>query len=92
MNLKIWSMSQRLEEHFNYHNLRSNRCWEISKVRTINFGTETMRYRGPKIKEMLPPNIKVYKSLEEFKLKIKHGNLPTAHVDYVKNLCIIKDS
>ena len=26
------------EEHINYHNLRSNRCWEIFKVRTVNCG------------------------------------------------------
>ena len=27
------------EAHVNYHNLRSNRCWEIPRVRTINYGT-----------------------------------------------------
>ena len=59
------------EDHINYHNLRSNRCWEISKVRTVNYGTETMRYRGPKIWGMLPPKIKESKSLEEVKLNIK---------------------
>ena len=59
------------EEHINYHNLRSNRFWEISKVRTVNYGTETMRYRGPKVWELLPINIKESKSLEEFKYKIK---------------------
>ena len=59
------------KNHINHHNLRSNRCWEISKVRSVNYGTETMRYRGPKLWEMLPPNLKESKSLEEFKLKIK---------------------
>ena len=59
------------EEHINYHNLRSNRFWEISKVRTVNYGTETMRYRGPKVWELLPINIEESKSLEEFKYKIK---------------------
>ena len=60
------------EAHVNYHNLRSNRCWEIPRVRTVNYGTETMRYRGPKIWEMIPPNIKESKSLNEFKTKIKN--------------------
>ena len=55
------------EEQINYHNLRSNRCWEICEVN----GTETMRYRGPKIWEMLSPKIIVSKSLKEFKLNIK---------------------
>ena len=80
---------QGLFEEHNYHNLISNKCWEIFKERTVNYGTETLRYRGPEIWEMLPSKIKESKSLEEFKLNIKTWNLSATHVDYVENLCII---
>ena len=46
-------------------------------MRTVNYGTETMRYSGPIIREKLPPNIKESKSLNEFEIKIKNGNLTT---------------
>ena len=58
-------------EQVNVHDLRNKRCWEIPKVRTVGYGTETIRYRGPKIWELLPTEIKEAKSLIEFKTKIK---------------------
>ena len=30
------------------YNLRSQRCWQSSNVRTVNFGTETLLHRGQK--------------------------------------------
>ena len=30
----------------NSYNLRNNRCWQISNVRTVGFGTETLLIRG----------------------------------------------
>ena len=30
----------------NPHNLRNNRCWQTSNVRTVGFGTETLLFRG----------------------------------------------
>ena len=35
------------------------------------YGTETIRYRGPKTWALLPEEIKVSKTLTEFKWKIK---------------------
>ena len=32
----------------NIYNLKSQRCWQSSNVRTVNFGTETLSYRGKK--------------------------------------------
>ena len=58
-------------EHVNTHDLRNNRCWDIMRVRTVHYGTETVRYRGPKTWEMLPQIIKASKTLQEFKNKIK---------------------
>ena len=34
------------KEHVNTYDLRNNRSWELPKVRTIHYGTETIRFRG----------------------------------------------
>ena len=52
-------------------NLRNNNDWEIPKVRTVNNGIETIRYRGPITWELVPTDIKESKSLTEFKENIK---------------------
>ena len=59
------------KEHVNSYDLREKRCWEISKARTVHFGTETIRFRGPIIWEMLPTDIKESNNLQEFKTKVK---------------------
>ena len=53
------------------YDLRSNGCWQTSRVRTVAYGTETIRYRGPKTWDMLPQSIKDSKTHSEFKAKIK---------------------
>ena len=58
-------------EHINLHDLRKKRSLDVSKVNTAHFGTETIRFRGPKTWEMLPSEIQESKSLQEFKAKIK---------------------
>ena len=52
-------------------NLRNNNDWEIPKVRTVNMGIETIRYRGPITWDLVPTKIKQSKSLSEFKTQIK---------------------
>ena len=64
-------MLELLTEKINTHDLRNKRCWETYNVRTVNYGTETIRYRGPKTWELVPTDIKESKSLTEFKYKIK---------------------
>ena len=59
-------------ENDSSHELRNNRNWEITKVRTVLYGTETIRCRGPKTWEIVPKEIKEAKTLTEFKAKIKH--------------------
>ena len=44
----------------------------MPSVRTVIYGTETIRYRGPKTWELLPTELKEAKSLTEFKSKIKY--------------------
>ena len=63
-------MQDMFNKHVNTHDLRNNRCWDIMRARTVHYGTETINYRGPKTWEMLPQNIKVSKTLQEFKNKI----------------------
>ena len=57
--------------HTNSYNLRNNRTWVIPNVRTVCYGLESVRYRGPKIWEMLPKQLKEANSLAAFKIKIK---------------------
>ena len=52
-------------------NLRNTQDWEIPKVRTVNNGLETIRYRGPITWNLVPNKIKQSKSLSLFKEKIK---------------------
>ena len=70
-NIAPLPMQELFSEQINEHDLRNKRCWEIPKVRTIGYGTETIRYREPKTWELLPTEIKEAKSLLEFKIKIK---------------------
>ena len=46
--------------------------WVIPSVRTVNYGLETIRYRGPKTWEIVPPDLKNANSLAEFKSGIKN--------------------
>ena len=59
------------EENSSHYTLRNNRIWTTHNVRTVNSGTETLSFRGPKTWDLLPESIKGAKSLAEFKTKIK---------------------
>ena len=54
----------------NAYDLRNNRTWEVPRVRTVAYGVETIRYRGPKTWELLPTYIKESKTLPGFKEQI----------------------
>ena len=64
-------MQELFSEQTNPHNLRKMRCWDVPKVRTVYNGTETIRFRGPKIWSIVPTEIKNSNSLTEFKYRIK---------------------
>ena len=57
----------------NERNFRDERNgdWVIPKVRTVNYGLETIRYRGPITWNLLPNEIKSATTLESFKAKVK---------------------
>ena len=44
--------------------------WVLPRVRTVNYGIETLRYRGPIVWNLIPDEIKKSKSLESFKSEI----------------------
>ena len=57
-------------EHENAPNSRNERDWVIPRARTVNYGLETIRYRGPVTWNLLPNEIKSSETLESFKTKI----------------------
>ena len=65
-------MRELFVEHINTHDLRNKRSWALPNPRTVNYGTETARYRGPKTWDLLPNGLKESESLEIFKRKIKN--------------------
>ena len=44
--------------------------WLLPKARTVNYGIETLRFRGPVVWNLIPDHIKASKSLESFKSDI----------------------
>ena len=55
----------------NPFNLRDNRGWQTSNIRTEAYGNETLLNRGVKTWQLLPDVIKNSQSLNEFKIRIK---------------------
>ena len=51
--------------------LRSESAFELSNIRTVHYGRDTVSYMGPKIWGKIPSDIKDSSSLAEFKRKIK---------------------
>ena len=70
-NLSPPLMKEIFKENTNPYDLRNKRSWKPPNVRTVRYGSETIRYRGPKTWDMVPQNIKDSVSLAEFKSKIK---------------------
>ena len=66
------------------YDLRKNRTFKGENVRTTLYGTETLKYRGPKTWELVPHDIKMSANLWEFKRRIKNGNQRDANADYAR--------
>ena len=55
-----------------YYNLRNSNNFFQSKVRSVNNGTESVRFKGPQLWQMLPPRYKIHNpfvSLNDTKLE-----------------------
>ena len=86
-------MQELFTEKNNKHDLRNKRSWGSYNVRTVSYGTETIRYRGPKIWEIVPIEIKESTTLAGFKAKIKEWK-PKGYIcglckSYIYNLGFI---
>ena len=64
-------MQELFTEKIHQYDLRNKRTWESYNLRTVKYGTETVRYMGPKTWKLVPNDIKESKSLTEFKTKIR---------------------
>ena len=53
------------------YDLRNNSLLKIRRANSVQHGTESVSYLGPKIWDLVPNEIKESKSLNAFKFKIK---------------------
>ena len=53
------------------YNLRNNPEFKTENIRTTHYGSETLKFRGPKTWELVPTYIKDSNRLNEFKRKIR---------------------
>ena len=58
-------------EQTHKYSLRKEKIWENSNVHTVQWGIETITYRGPKIWDLVPTEIQKSLNLNIFKAKIK---------------------
>jgi len=63
----------------NSYNLRYNNEFLQPKVKTVSYGMETIRVRGPQLWQTLPSHIKSSTSLKDFKRKIRNWNPSDCH-------------
>ena len=64
-------MKNIFNEKKNTYNLRQKPALKTSNVKTVYCGTETISYRAPQIWQIIPDDIKLVESIDEFKKKIK---------------------
>ena len=54
------------------YELRNARPWDIPFIRTVAYGTDTIRYHGTQVWELVPKNIKESKDLSAFRNSIRN--------------------
>ena len=64
-------MNEIFRERENMYNLRNNNEFVLPRIRTVHFGSETIRYRGPQLWHSLPQDVRNANSIQQFKSKIK---------------------
>ena len=55
------------------YELRQKSCFHIPSVNTVFSGTESKRFLGPKIWELIPNDIKCLENLRDFKIATNKG-------------------
>ena len=68
-------MNSMLEKRNDSYNLRNFQEFLTETRRTVSYGLETLSYRSPQLCFLLPENIKVVESLENFKKKVINWKL-----------------
>ena len=53
------------------YSLRSQTDFSLPRVKSVNYGLKALQYFGPKICNILPTDIKNFKTLQEFSKKVK---------------------
>ena len=82
-NMNPSFMNEIFRERVSMYNLRNNNELVLPSIKTINFGSESIRYRGPQLWFSFPQDIRNTESLSLFKSKIKSGTVKIAPADYV---------
>ena len=85
-NISPLPMQDMFTKQAQVYNLRNNRNWQVPDAKTVAYGIETIRYRGPKTRELLPSNIKDVKALDVFKAKRLESK--RLHMQMVSQLCL----
>ena len=58
--------------HQNQYNFRNWKHFDAPKVRTVNHGSESVRYLGSKICKIIPTHAKELDTTDKFKIAIKN--------------------
>ena len=70
-NMSPSFMNEIFRERVNMYNLRNNNELVLPRIKTVNFGSESIRYRGPQLWYSLPQDIRNTESLSLLKSRIK---------------------
>ena len=71
MILSPLQMQELFINQANIYDLRKKRSWQVPEVKTVAYGSETIRYRGPKTWDLLPSEIKNAQTIVELKKTLK---------------------
>ena len=77
-------MSDLFATRENNYNLGNFQLLESSHKRTVNFGTETISYIGPQIRNQIPERLRTLATLKIFEKEIKNGSMMPVHIEYAK--------
>ena len=70
-------------ENESHYNLRNNVEFVQRRVRSVGNGTESIRFKGPQLWQMLPQTIRNSGSLAQFNADIKIGREKIVHASCV---------
>ena len=66
-------------QHESQYNLKNSNNFSLPRIKTVTYGSETIRFRGPQVWATFPQFIKDSASLTEFKNKIKSWSGESCH-------------